>query len=104
MPRAWYGSDNAKPATVRVAVIGQGHVFIEDDAAQAPVKETLLLTLTNWLLGRDDLLPSDASPWSYPRVSGEMFGDRYVDARILLLMPFFFVYIGAVVFLMRRVR
>jgi hypothetical protein len=52
--------------TERLAVLGQGDVFVGDELS--PAKERLLLQTANWLLGRDDYLPRDDQPWSYPRV------------------------------------
>jgi hypothetical protein len=51
----------------RIAVIGQGEVF--HGAQLDPARERLLLVTTNWLLGRDDYLPTEEHPWSYPRLN-----------------------------------
>jgi hypothetical protein len=90
--------------TVRLAVIGQGDVFVGDELP--PAKERLFLQTANWLLGRDDFLPQADYPWSYPRVdltpsSSEeqlwLWGTR-------LGLPVLFAYLGLVVLLVRRLR
>jgi hypothetical protein len=103
VPPEWYGDTPAKPADVRVAVIGNGGVFTGKDLS--PAKEQLLLNTCNWLLGRDDLLTqADAPEWRYPRVS---LAPR---AHILwrwggwLGLPALFAYLGLVVLLVRRLR
>ena len=66
VPAGW-GNDSGQ--MTRVAVIGQGDVFSGLDLP-AP-KQQLLLQTTNWLLGREDLLPRDDHVWqseALPRV------------------------------------
>src|SRR5262249_732218 len=53
LPASWYrDSKSATPAPVRLAVIGHGGVFM--GPTLSPVREKLLLDVSNWLLGRDD--------------------------------------------------
>src|SRR5262249_49273713 len=72
LPASWYESDFRQsvpqaPAKVRLAVIGTGGVFIGETLT--PMQEKLLLDVTNWLVGRDDLLAhEDPHPWKFPRV------------------------------------
>ena len=51
---------------VRLAVIGSGNVFV--DPVLSPARQKLLLDTCNWLLGRDDLLNTEAKEWRYPRL------------------------------------
>lgn len=102
LPDDWYETKKANPATVRVAAIGHGGVFVGTELS--PAKEQLLLNTANWLLGRDDLLPKDNRPWEYPRVA---MSDR--DRNLWLLgallgLPFLFFYLGLVVVMVRRLR
>jgi hypothetical protein len=102
LPADWYDSPAAKPATVRVAAIGQGGFFTGKDLP--PAQEVLMTNTVNWLLGRDDYLPNADHPWSYPRVD---LPDK--DKELWLLgarvgLPVLFAYLGFVVLLARRVR
>jgi hypothetical protein len=100
-PSSW-SAGSAKE--VRVAVIGQGDVLVGDSLP--PAKERLLLETANWLLGRDEYLPTADHPWKYPRVDLEpdsrdeqlwLWGTR-------LGLPVVFAYLGLVVLLVRRLR
>jgi hypothetical protein len=102
LPEDW-GKD-VKGKKVRVAAIGQGEVLVGADLR--PPQERLLLQTVNWLLGRDDYLPSDEHPWSYPRLPLTpddsnhklwLWGTR-------LGLPVLFAYLGFVVLLFRRLR
>jgi hypothetical protein len=102
VPKDWYSDKDAQPAKVRIAAIGQGGVFI--GKTLTPAKEKLLLDVSNWLLGRDDLLTKGNEPWQYPRVAlGEtplalwQWGTR-------LGLPVFFAYLGLIVLMVRRLR
>ena len=102
LPADWYDSPSAKPATARVAAIGQGGFFTGKDLP--PAQEVLMVNTINWLLGRDDYLPNADRPWSYPRVD---LSDK--DKELWLLgvcvgLPALFAYLGFVVWLARRVR
>ncbi len=87
---------------VRVAVIGHGGVFI--GPTLNPVQEKLLLDVSNWLLGRDDLLARGDRTWQYPRVE---MGEQEIALWQWfagLGLPVFFVCLGCVVLLVRRIR
>jgi hypothetical protein len=101
LPSSWYPRS---ADSVRVAVIGQGDVFVGPKLS--PARERLFLQTANWLLGRDDYLPRADHPWSYPRVplpadSHEhylwLWGTR-------LGLPVLFGFLGFVVLLLRRLR
>src|SRR5262249_35071350 len=64
--KSWVG-DEAR--TVRVAAIGQPELFVGSDLP--PARARLFLETANWLLRRDDSLPTADHPWSYPRVELE---------------------------------
>jgi hypothetical protein len=104
LPADWYSEKDAKPATVRVAAIGHGGLFT--GATLAPVNEKLLLDVTNWLLGRDDLLTKadPAREWRYPRVPLSDSATALWQWGTRLGMPMLFVYLGFVVLLVRRLR
>jgi hypothetical protein len=89
---------------VRVAVIGQGDVFVGSQLS--PARERLFLQTANWLLGRDEALPRAAHPWSYPRVAllpGSEEHNYWLWGTRLGL-PVLFAYFGCVVLLWRRLR
>jgi hypothetical protein len=102
VPKDWYTDKDAKPAKVRVAAIGQGGVFI--GKTLPPAKEKLLLDVSNWLLGRDDLLTKGNDPWQYPRV---VLGDTQQALwqwGMRLGLPILFAYVGLIVLMVRRLR
>jgi hypothetical protein len=107
LPESW---SSVPPRTVRLAVIGQGDVFVGNELGptkeERPFKERLFLQTANWLLGRDDALPQGGHPWSYPRVDLAP-GSR--DEQLWLWgtrlgLPVLFAYLGLVVLLVRRLR
>jgi hypothetical protein len=102
MPEDW-GKD-VKGKKVRVAAIGQGELLVGTDLR--PPQEHLLLETTNWLLGRDDYLPSDQHPWSYPRLplTPEDRDHKLWLWGTRLGLPVLFAYLGFVVLLFRRLR
>jgi hypothetical protein len=118
IPKSWLeekdGPGNGKnpqaaAASVRVAVIGQGEVF--NGLSLTPAKERLLLQTTNWLLGRDDYLPSSEHPHAYPRLvfaGGPLKPDSPIHAYWVwgarAGLPLLFAYLGIVVLLYRRLR
>ncbi len=101
LPPSW---STGTAGTVRIAVIGQGDVFVGEDLS--PAKERLFLQVANWLLGRGDYLPTADHPWKYPRV--EMApGSREEQLWLWgtrLGLPVLFAYLGLVVLLVRRLR
>jgi hypothetical protein len=103
VPASWgEGSSTTSDQKVRVAVIGHGGVFM--GPTLNPVQEQLLLDVSNWLLGRDDLLARGDRIWQYPRVE--------MNEQVLALwqwaaglgLPVSFVFLGCVVLLVRRIR
>ncbi len=93
-----------KAAQVRAAVIGQGDTF--NGMTLSPARERLLLQTANWLLARDDYLPTEKHPHAYPRLPyrpDEPIYAYYVwGARAAL--PLLFAFLGIVVLLYRRLR
>jgi hypothetical protein len=103
VPESWYDGDkSASPGRVRVAVIGHGGVFM--GPALGPVKEKLLLDVSNWLLGRDDLLARDNETWEFPRVTLGDSENALWQWGTRLGLPLLFVYLGFVVLMVRRLR
>ncbi len=101
LPPSWSRSGSAN--TVRVAVIGQGEVFV--GAELSPAHERLFLQTANWLLGRNDYLPRADHPWSYPRVplpADSLEHDLWVGG--VWALPVLFGYLGLIVWLLRRLR
>jgi hypothetical protein len=102
VPAAWYAEKDAKAATVRVAAIGHGGLFIGNTLQ--PVKEKLLLDVCNWLLGRDDLLTKSEHQWQYPRASLTNTQQALWQWGTRLGLPVAFAYVGVVVLMVRRLR
>ncbi len=106
LPASWYASPADKPATVRLAVIGQGGFFTGKDLP--PAQEKLFVNTLSWLLGRDDQLPRGDRVWSYPRVNDTIPPDSPTEYMWLwgvrLGLPALFLYLGLVVLLFRRLR
>jgi hypothetical protein len=103
LPASWYsGEEKARPATVRLAVLGHGAVF--SGINLSPVREKLLLDTCNWLLGRDDLLAQDNVTWEYPRVNLSDTSLSLWQWGTRLGLPLLFVYLGMVVLMVRRMR
>ncbi len=106
LPPSWFDKDSEKDPKVRIAVIGSGGAFV--GSSLTPLKEKMFLDVANWLMGRDDLLARDIDTWQYPRVPSSRpmtdveFSLWQWGAR--LGMPLFFVYLGAIVGLIRRMR
>jgi hypothetical protein len=89
-------------ATGRLVVIGQGGLF--SGKQLSPAHEQLLLHTANWLLARDERLPRTDAEWSYPRVERDEkqgFLWRYGP---FLGLPAAFLYLGLIVWIVRRVR
>jgi hypothetical protein len=102
LPASWFDKENQAPHKDRLAVIGHGGVFV--GPSLTPIREKLLLDTCNWLLGRDDLLAKDNEVWEYPRVQ---LSDTETDLwhwGTFLGMPLLFVYMGLLVFMVRRMR
>jgi hypothetical protein len=102
LPASWYAEKGGTPATVRVAVIGHGGVFM--GPALTPAKEKLLLDVTNWLLGRDDLLARNSQAWEYPRVDLTTEDASLWRWGMIGGLPLLSLYLMAVVLMVRRLR
>ena len=106
LPAKWYDSATDQPATVRLAIIGQGGFFTGKKLP--PAQEKLFVNTINWLLGRDDQLPRDDRVWSYPRVNDTIPPDSEIEYLWLwgvrLGLPALFAFFGFVVLLFRRLR
>jgi hypothetical protein len=102
LPEKWYSGQESHPATVRVATIGSGTVFVGDELS--PAKEELLLNTCNWLLGRDDLLPTANQTWEYPRVDLTEREQNLWNAAAFIGLPGLFIYLGLVVWMVRNLR
>ena len=100
LPASWFDKNGQGPHKDRVAVIGHGGVFI--GPTLTPVREKLLLDTCNWLLGRDDLLAKDNEVWEYPRVQLSETQKNLWHWATFLGMPLLFVYLGLLVFMVRR--
>ena len=91
-------------AALRVAAVGESWFLVGPELS--PAKERLVLDTCNWLLGRDDALPRDDHPWSYPRSNltpGSEAQQLWLWGTRLGL-PVLFAWLGLVVLLVRRLR
>lgn len=102
LPADWYTDKNARPADVRMVVIGSGGIF--NGAELSPAREMLLLDSCNWLLGRDQELALRDDAWKYPRVELSPRAQELWRWFAWLGLPGLFAYLGLVVVLIRRVR
>jgi hypothetical protein len=102
VPAAWQDSKDSKPEKVRLAVIGSGGIFVGQTLS--PAREQLLLDTCNWLLGRDDLLPTSKAVWKYPRVVMAEKDESLWRWAGWLVPPGLLAYAGLVVLLIRRLR
>jgi hypothetical protein len=104
IPPSWYEEGKApeKPAQVRLAVIGHGGIFMGENLK--PLNEKLFLDTANWLMGRDDLLARSSGTWSYPRVELSETQNALWQWGTRLGLPLLFVYLGMVMWLVRRMR
>ena len=101
LPQKWY-DDKQRPGKARIAVIGNGAIFTGADLS--PIKQKLLLDTSNWLLGREDLLAKQNEVWQYPRVDLSETQKELWHWGAFLGMPLLFVYVGLLVFMVRRMR
>ncbi|MBM3993694.1 MAG: hypothetical protein FJ303_06015 [Planctomycetes bacterium] len=103
VPAEWYdGDDKGTHKKVRLAVIGDGSLFVGDKLS--PMREKLFLDVTNWLLGRENLLTRESSTWQYPRLGISAGAKNLWEWAARLGLPLVFVYIGLNVWLVRRMR
>jgi hypothetical protein len=102
VPSSWF-EDAQATKQARVAVIGHGGLFTGQTLT--PMKEKLLLDVVNWLVGRDDLLARQSEqPWKYPRVHLQGWEMNLWQWGARLGLPLLFVYLGAMMWLVRRMR
>jgi len=120
MPKAWYKDDEwkkiepleeKKRPTSRLVVVGHGGIFNKKELS--PASEQLLLTISNWLLNRDERLPHQADPkapnavdrpWSYGRVEMSETSKNLWHWGTFIGLPAIFIYTGLIVLMVRRVR
>ncbi|HLJ96725.1 MAG TPA: hypothetical protein VKU02_26365 [Gemmataceae bacterium] len=102
LPAEWYAEQSNQPATVRVAAIGSGHIFVGPELS--PAKEELLLDTCNWLLGRENLLRRSDQVWSFPRVASSPREHSLWNWGVWLGLPSLSLYFGLVVLMGRRLR
>ncbi|MCE9531272.1 MAG: hypothetical protein K8T89_09145 [Planctomycetes bacterium] len=120
LPRTWYSeqewkTEDAKPSAdrtkSRLVVLGHGGLFSKPELS--PATEQLLLTMTNWLLKREDRLAHDADPqaptaidrpWKYPRVEMSEGRKALWHWGTFIGLPAIFVYLGLIVLMIRKVR
>jgi hypothetical protein len=103
VPREWYDKDGTKkPKKIRLAVIGQGGIFMGDKLS--PMREKLFLDVSNWLLGRENLLAKESTTWQYPRVHLEPEIKNLWEWTMRAGLPVLFLCLGINVWLVRRMR
>jgi hypothetical protein len=100
LPRDWYSSSEGSPRSSRLVVVGHGGMFV--DQTLSPAKEKFLLDSCNWLLGRDDLLNREATPWRYPRLDLSEREIAYWTWGTLLWLPVLIAFLGISVVMVRR--
>ncbi|HZT83095.1 MAG TPA: hypothetical protein VFA26_22900 [Gemmataceae bacterium] len=101
-PLRWYFESGSRPPPVRVVAIGHGGWFCGRELS--PDKERLLLDTCNWLLGREEHLPKDDTPWQYPRVGLSPMANSLWAIGTVAGLPLLFLWLGLVVVLVRRLR
>jgi len=102
VPASWYGPKESAGAKARVAVIGHGGAFTGDELS--PTQKQLVLDVSNWLLGRDDLLAKEGTVWQFPRLELSGTGEMLIFLLLVVGPPALSIFLGAVVFLVRRMR
>ena len=102
VPASWFGDKELSGASVRIGVIGHGGAFTGEELS--PTQKQLVLDVSNWLLGRDDLLAKDGTVWQFPRLELSSTGETLIFLLMVVAPPALAVFLGAVVFLVRRMR
>jgi hypothetical protein len=103
VPEEWYKDKSEAHKQVRVAAIGNGQIF--NDEEMTPAKERLLVNTCNWLVGRDDYLPRDSGGhWQFPRLQMEDKTKQIWLWGATIGPSVLFAYLGFIVYLLRRVR
>jgi len=93
-----------KRESVRVIALGHGGMFTGKKLD--PGSETLLLHSCNWLLKRDDRLPTDLpteARWQYPRAEISP-GGIVIWRAVAFGLPVLAIYFGLIAFIIRKVR
>ncbi|MCI0741209.1 MAG: hypothetical protein L0Y72_19435 [Gemmataceae bacterium] len=101
LPDSWFDA-KAKPTSTRLVVLGHGGLFMAENLT--PMKEKLLLDTANWLMGRDDLLARSGETWSFPRVALDEQQKTIWTWGAWFGVPLVFVYLGTLMWLIRRMR
>ena len=83
-------------------MIGQGGIFIGEKLS--PMREKLFLDVSNWLLGRENLLAKESVTWQYPRINLEPEVKNQWEWTMRAGLPVFFIFLGMNVWLVRRMR
>ena len=103
VPADEFAAPGSRPTPIRIAAIGQGGWFVGPELS--PARESLLVTICNWLLRRDERLPAAAGePWRYPRVELSDRGRSLWSLAMMAAVPGLCVYVGRLVLLQRRYR
>jgi hypothetical protein len=102
VPESWFGEKEKAGAKDRVAVIGHGGAFTGEELT--PTQKQLLLDVSNWLLGRDDLLAKEGTEWRFPRVELSPWTETLLFLVLVVGLPVLSIFLGSVVFLVRRMR
>jgi hypothetical protein len=102
VPESWFEKKENAGAKDRVAVIGHGGPFTGKELT--PTQKQLLLDVSNWLLGRDDLLAKEGTEWRFPRVELSPWTETLVFLVLVVGLPVLSIFLGSVVFLVRRMR
>ena len=102
LPASWFGEKELAGTKTRIAVIGHGGAFSGEDLS--PTQKQLVLDVSNWLLSRDDLLAKDGTVWQFPRLELSSTQDTLIFLLLVIVPPALSVFLGAVVFLVRRMR
>jgi hypothetical protein len=98
-------SPSTNDATIRVAALGHGGLFV--GRKLDPAAETLLLTTLNWQLKQDDRLAKDVPTeerWQYPRADLSETSARLWRFGGWLGIPALCAYFGVIVWMFRRIR
>ena len=84
-------------ASARLGLKGElGIVVAGSERQDFPTQtEKLLLDVSNWLVGRDDLLARDYKTWSFPRVQLTDDQAKLWHWAMFLGLPLFFAYSGS---------
>jgi hypothetical protein len=102
VPKSWFSDKELAGTRARIGVIGHGGAFSGDELS--PTQKQLVLDTSNWLLGRDDLLAREGALWQFPRLDLSSLGKVLIFLFLVVGPPALSVFLGAIVFLVRRMR